>query len=290
MDRDLSVSEGCASEESRDQIMTNFITYIREVYELLERERDLTPSNLNVTALIEHLKQQLLLPFSPVEVREVLSSPHIQRIYPLLLAKLSECERHAELFYARELCQSDHQHGLDRMKQLPSWSIYEALVGQEVHFIRKFTRPERIRTPIVFVGSGPMPLSAVLLHLYTAVDVICLEKDEVAFETSRRLLQRLGLADNVKVVHENGETFDYSACRRVFIASLVTDKKEVLRRIKRTAPDPLVAVRTAEGMRQLMYESVDEAQLEQAGWRLLGRSSPKEGLVVNSTLFMEQRD
>ncbi|TYP74119.1 nicotianamine synthase family protein [Paenibacillus methanolicus] len=289
MDRDLSISVDCVGGETSDQLVANFITYILEVVELLEREHDLTPANVKVTTLIERLKQQVTLQFSPDEIQAVLGNRQIQPLHPRLLAKLSECERHSELFYSRQLCQS-HSLSLDRMTRLPSWGVYETLVGQEIQFIRKYTRQELIRTPIVFVGSGPMPLSAILIHLYTDVDVICLEMDDVAYNASRELLQRLGLENKVKVLHENGETFHYRAFRRVFVASLVSNKAAVLKQIKRTAHDPLVAVRTAEGMRQLIYESVDEEQLDQLGWVLMGRTSTEGSLVINSTLFMEQRE
>ncbi|MNV99991.1 hypothetical protein D3C71_1954280 [compost metagenome] len=76
----------------------------------------------------------------------------------------------------------------------------------------------------------------------------------------------------------------------MFIASLVSCKDRVLEQIRRTSADSLVAVRTAEGIRQLMYEAVDEEAMIAAGWSLLGRTWPKERIVINSTLFYRLAD
>jgi len=133
-----------------------------------------------------------------------------------------------------------------------------------------------------------MPLSSIILHQLSDANVICLEMDSVAYDASCLLLERLGLADKVTVVIGNGSEFDYSSYSQIFVASLVRNKMEVLERIHQTASDPLVAIRTAEGMRQIMYEAIDEVHLNRQGWRILGRTYPQENLVINSTLFLER--
>jgi hypothetical protein len=87
---------------------------------------------------------------------------------------------------------------------------------------------------------------------------------------------------------EHGAAFDYSPYSRIFVASLVQNKPAVLAQIARTASNPLVAVRTAEGMRQIMYEAIDESELSKQGWRILARTWPDAKLVINSTLFLER--
>lgn len=116
--------------------------------------------------------------------------------------------------------------------------------------------------------------------------MICLEFDAAAYEASCSLLQYMGLADRVRVIMEDGATYDYGAYSNVIVASLVRNKLAVLEQISRTSPDCLVAVRTAEEMRQIMYEAIDERQLTALGWRLLARTLPIENLVINSTLFL----
>lgn len=271
----------------RAHTVDDFIALVREVGEVLARETDLSPANEAVTAMIDRLKHRLRMPYTPAEIQSVLRNEHIRRLHRELLVNLSEAESQTELFDARQLCRSG-QSGLDMITRLSYWGIYEALVSRELDLLRRLSREQELSdAPAVFVGSGPLPLSAILLRLYSHMEVICLEIDAAACETSRALLHRLGLEEHVVVLQQNGASFDYSPYRSVFVASLVTNKLQVLEQIRRTRPDALVAVRTAEGMRQLMYETLDETLLQARGWDILERTSPQEGLVINSTLFMK---
>src|SRR5690606_23193484 len=132
------------------------------------------------------------------------------------------------------------------------------------------------------------PLSAIIMHLLGGVDVICIEKDSAAYEASCALLEKMGLMNHVTVVLKDGAEFDYSCYNRASVASLVRNKQEVIEQINRTSDNPLIAVRTAEGMKQIMYESIDEMQLNTQGWRISGRTSPERQLVINSTLFLQR--
>ncbi|MCA0753512.1 nicotianamine synthase [Paenibacillus sp. N4] len=274
----------------RTQTVDNFIALIRETNELLEQQSDLSPANQLVTNIIRRLSLQLRSRYLPEEIQAVLSNEYIRRNQRNLQDKLSEAEFLAELSDSRHLSFKSDESVLDIVTRLPNWDIYMALVSEELSILRQFIgRDDQLaKSPIVFVGSGPLPLSPIILHLFGNVDVICLEIDSAAYEASCVLLERLGLSSNVTVLVENGSEFDYSSCNRIFVASLVRNKTGVLERISRTSPNPLVAVRTAEGIRQIMYEAIDELQLNKQGWRILARTRPEENLVINSTLFLDR--
>ncbi|MFF2093843.1 nicotianamine synthase family protein [Paenibacillus sp. NPDC058174] len=239
--------------------------------------------------MISLLALQLRSNYLPEEVQAVLSNEYIRLHQRKLQDKLSEAEFLTEISDCRHFCKSEAP-GLDSVTRLPNWNIYMALVSQELSILRQILQQDRHieKTPVIFVGSGPMPLSAIILHLLGNMEVTCLELDAVAYEASCTLLEHLGLSSKVTVIKGNGSEFDYSSYNRIFVASLVRNKLEVLEQIRRTSTNPLVAVRTAEGMRQIMYEAVDESQLNEMGWQLAGRTYPVENLVINSTLFLER--
>ncbi|SFD52245.1 Nicotianamine synthase protein [Paenibacillus catalpae] len=272
----------------RMQVINDFIAFIREANELLQREIDLSPANQLVMSMISRLSLQLRSRYLPEEVQAVLSNEYIRLHQRQLQDKLSEAEFLTELSDSRQASKSQ-EPVLDAVKGLPHWPVYVALVRQELSTLHRFTREDRQsdKSPIVFVGSGPMPLSPIILHLLGDVEVICVEMDAVAYEASCSLLEHMGLGNKVSVVLENGSRFDYGSYNRIFVASLVRNKQAVFEQINRTSPSPLVAVRTAEGMKQIMYEAIDETQLQSQGWRILGRTIPDENLVINSTLFLE---
>lgn len=274
--------------ESRMQMVDSFIAFIREANELLQKEVDLSPVNRLVTNMISRLSLQLRTSYLPEEVEAVLNNEYIRSNQRKLQDKLSEAEFLAELSDSRHMHESEGTV-MDIVTRLPNWNIYKALVTGELSTLRRFIREDRQteKSPIVFVGSGPMPLSAIILHLFGEVNVICLEMNAAAYEASRSLLEYLGLGTKVTVVLANGSEFDYCPYSQIFVASLVRNKLAVLEQISRTSPDPVVAVRTAEGMKQIMYESIDESQLNKQGWRIVGKTCPDENLVINSTLFLD---
>ncbi|MWV44661.1 hypothetical protein GRF59_13665 [Paenibacillus sp. HJL G12] len=274
--------------ESGMQRVDSFIAFIREANELLQKETDISPANPLVTDIISHLLLQLRSRYVPEEVQVVLNNEYIRMNQQRLQDKLSEAEFLVELRDSRHFCNLEGP-ALDIVTSLPNWNSYISLVSQELHILRQFIRQDghAKKSPIIFVGSGPMPISPIILHLIGGEEVVCLEMDSVAYDASCKLLEHLSLEDKVTVVMGNGSEFDYSSYSRIFVASLVRNKQAVLEQISRTSGDPLVAVRTAEGMKRIMYEAIDESQLNKQGWRILGRTCPEENLVINSTLFLE---
>jgi len=275
----------------RIQLIDDFIAFIREVNELLQKETDLSPGNQLVSSTISHLMLRLRSHYVPEEVQSVLNNEYIRMNQQQLQDKLAEAEFLVELSDSRDIGQLEGAV-LDSLTRLPNWNVYESLVSQELQMLHQLIGQGKegftYKSPIIFVGSGPLPISPIILNLFGDVEVICVEMDAAAYGASCFLLEYLGLESKVTVVLGNGSEFDYSSYDRIFVASLVRNKQEVLDQISRTSTNPLVAVRTAEGMRRIMYEAIDESQLSKQGWRILGRTSPKESLVINSTLFLER--
>lgn len=275
--------EYCSITEPSKRI-SDLITLVKETYDVLHRESNLTPSNSAITEPISIFTEALRQAYTPEEVKYVMGNVDVATLQKGLLAKLSEAEYQMELFDSRHLC-NQPEFGLASLFQYKNWGNYESLVGEELKQLRRISRPEEIASPIVFVGSGPLPLSAMLLHLRWHVSVICIDIDPDACEAARFMMERINLSDKVRIILGDGAEFDYTNYQHVFIASLVTQKDQVLEQIRRTNPDALVAIRTAEGIRRLMYEAINEEAIAAAGWQLLGRTSPIEHRVINSARF-----
>ncbi|QNK60310.1 nicotianamine synthase family protein [Paenibacillus sp. PAMC21692] len=267
------------------------IRLFKETNERLQHEQDLSPDNAKVSEIIGRLMSRLRSRYLPEEITAVLGDDYIRSNQRKLQDKLSEAEFLAELNDARQLAHGDVSP-LVKLAAMPIWRVYNALVGEELSFLSvlldKHGKTEQ--APIVFVGSGPLPLSPVMLHLFGKTEVVALEKDRGAFEVSRTLLKRMGLESKVIVKLMEGADFNYSAYDVIFVASLVRNKREVLEQISRTTPQALVAVRTAEGIRQIMYEAIDESLLYRLGWDIIGRTSPDGRQVINSTLFLGRNE
>jgi hypothetical protein len=267
----------------------DLIGIVQETFESLLQESDLSPANQRATSIIYRLSNRLRRDYISEDVQSVLSNEYVRSNLSHLREMLSRAEFLAELHDARQMLQADRSVW-DQINHLSYWNIYVSLVGMELDMLRllSWQAEDRANSKVVFVGSGPLPLSPILLHRIGGCKVICLDMDAEAYEASGMLIERAGLGHDVKVIQINGSEFDYSGYNRIFLASLVKNKPSVLNQIARSASKPLVAIRTAVGMKQIMYEAVDESLLIEQDWIIQGRTSPHERLVINSTLFLER--
>jgi L-amino acid N-acyltransferase YncA len=109
---------------------------------------------------------------------------------------------------------------------------------------------------LLFIGSGPFPITAILLHQFTGKRIDCLERNAESAALSSRVLQKLGLASDV-IIHEGeGGSFDLAPYDVVLNALLAKPKRQIMKNIfDRTRPDCKVLCRTSSGLRELLYEA-----------------------------------
>lgn len=113
----------------------------------------------------------------------------------------------------------------------------------------------------LFIGSGPVPVSAILLHEYLGVPVDCADVDPDAVAQSRTLLERLSLKDQIRVALTDGAAVDASRYDMVLIALLAKPKAEILAQVSKSArPDCRIICRTSLGLRTIVYEPMNPAE------------------------------
>jgi len=278
------VTGSCAMRMIRGSLVETLVEAVVHAEAVLSRERDLSPANPLINAVLSRLVGLVGVPYGPEEERAVAADERIGRVRDRLLGKLNEAEGAMELFAAERFGRQPILT-LASLRTFRYYANYEALLRLELdHLAELGLLPAADGGSAVFVGSGPLPLSAILLHAATGLRVACVDSDRAACEAARTLIGRLGLQDALPVVHAAGEDYDYGGHALALVASLVADKRAVVRRICATRPGAGLAVRSADGVRTLLYEPVDEAGLERLGCRKLGQSSGN-GEVINSTLF-----
>ena len=136
--------------------------------------------------------------------------------------------------------------------ELSSYLFYEDakwLIRRELGLVPG--RPRRV----LFIGSGPLPLTAMLVHADSGARVTCLDCDSEAVDRSRCLLSRLGLLREIRVRHGRGEEFPAGGYDLVVVAVLAKPKAPILANVRRTMrPGGHILCRTALGLRSLLYE------------------------------------
>jgi len=253
------------------------------VHALLTNESDLSPRNQKISIALRELVDLLLRSYGSAEAAAILNHPEVAALRISLLDRLSEAESALERFWSQRFRDRKTLHVRD-LKEFLYWRNYERLLGMELKALAAIPRfKAQEHGEIVFVGGGSLPLSAILLHLRTGKPVLCVDADAEASEYAGKLLAKLSLSQ-VSAVHTDGMDFDYGGASAIFIASLTNRKMDVAQRIVETCKEPVVAVRTVDGVRALLYRPADLAALKAAGLSLAGQTKA-HAETINSTLF-----
>jgi hypothetical protein len=164
---------------------------------------------------------------------------------------------------------------LTTVHNYPLYGRFERLIAKEVE-----TAELKAKDRILFIGSGPFPISPILLHEKTGGAVIdCYDSSAEACRTSRELLGKLGMSNVVRVhelagqdaelptVDSPGELGVYDA---IVVALLAQPKRALLHRIWLSNPGAKVILRTSDGNRRLLYAGMDVSTLDRAHFTQTG--------------------
>ncbi len=259
------------------------VQLVLDTYEILNRESDLSPANSVINDVLSRLVRTVCEFHGLKNSSAILKHRNIQSVLPHFHALLSKAEGLMEKYYATQLSRYDTV-SLGELIRFMYWENYVTLVREEMNVLQK-VMPEYHGKPIAFIGSGPLPLSAILLHIYTKSPVACLDLDSEAVSLSRKLIEKLDLQDCVQVVETAGEEADYESYPIVYIASLVQNKASIFERIFSTRSEALLAVRSTEGVYQLLYDPVSSNDIQQAGLKVLAKTTANQHMI-NTTLFL----
>lgn len=268
-----------------EQKIEEMIEAYGTAYAVLCRERDLSPRNPLINETLLSLVANVSRAYSDAEDARILGDARVRAIRGPMLEKLGAAETEMEFFYA-EVFGRRAALRLDDLRSFPYWDHYVALVATEMRGLAAACSSCAVGTSesVAFVGAGPFPLSVFLLQREMGTAVTCLDKDETACAAAMRLVRLLGLEGQIAFRAVDGARHDYRRHPLVFVASLVPNKREVIVQIQRTRPGAVVALRSVDGVRQLLYEAVDEGEVAALGCSFLGRTIA-DHQIINSTLF-----
>ncbi|KAG8079246.1 hypothetical protein GUJ93_ZPchr0007g5989 [Zizania palustris] len=228
-----------------------------------------------------------------VEDEEEAQLQLVQKITGLAtaIAKLPSLSPSPEAHYSDLL--AAHDNPLDHLSLFPYFNNYIKLSQLEYGLLARHV-PGPPPSRVAFVGSGPLPLSSLVLavsHLpATSFDNydICGEANERA----RRLVRaddRLGSRMSFHTSDVAHVTRDLGAYDVVFLAALVGMAAEEKARVVEhlgwhMAPGAALVVRSAHGARGFLYPVVDPEEIRRGGFDVLAVHHP-EGEVINSVII-----
>lgn len=195
------------------------------------------------------------------------------------MSVINSCELSSQIINSQELCdlhsicsQAEYQmeqyrvnrllHSKDiknELEKFPYRNNYADLTKLEYHSI--LSQLESCKN-LLFVGSWPLPLTAIILTQKYDMHCVLVERDEIAVQTSQKIIEKLWLQRQIEVIHSDFLNFSnntpYDA---IILASLLfcwgeTDKK-ILSHLTSQLNFQLAVIRSVEWVRQLLYQKVN---------------------------------
>lgn len=258
---------------------------VHRVYQRLATADSLEPCD-EVNKLFSELVRISLSPLHSSEAARMLADPVLDAIRENLWRVCARGEFELERQWSTRVVESEDAWA--ELKRFPYYGNYEKLARLEVAALQgAAARPlERV----LFVGSGPLPLTSILLARHHGLRVDNVEMDERAFRVSRHLSERLGLAHQLGYRHADVMTCsdlgDYDC---VFLAALVgmnpREKTALLQHLGACMkPGALLLARSSARLRALLYPEVDIGRLQPFLPRM--EIHPHDE-IVNSVLIAE---
>lgn len=226
------------------------------IHRALKGRPDLRPS-ADVNRLFKRLVALTL--DGPAELAErVLASPEVRAIRPELQELCARGEFELETHWSDRVAEAaDPRLELARF---PYYRHYELATRMEAACL--FSVRRRFVRRVLFAGSGPLPLTSVLLAREHGIQVDNVEVDAEACRRGARLAARLGLSDRLRFFH--ADVLDYEPDGEhdaVFLAALAgldeAAKNRLLSRLRGLMPESsLLVIRSAHRLRALVYPAV----------------------------------
>jgi GNAT superfamily N-acetyltransferase len=162
----------------------------------------------------------------------------------------------------------------------PFYERFDFLVRREIALLAD-THPQRI----LFIGSGPLPISAILMHLQTGLPVDCVARDSGAAAISRQVVENCGFSSLVRIQGRADADYDVSDYDLVMVGLLVRPKKAIFRKLrKRCRPGCEILCRTSHGLRRLICEATSDRDMR--GFHIK-KQHIAEGEQTISTCWLE---
>jgi hypothetical protein len=142
------------------------------------------------------------------------------------------------------------------VERYPLYQRFAALISNEVRLAG--LKPG---DSVTVIGSGPFPISAILLSRSFGMNVIAIDRDPSAAKLSRDVLRKLGLEKAVRVELAEGQRLAMNGSSAAIIALLAQPKAAILQNVFEHECCESVICRTSHGLRQALYCPTDSAAL-----------------------------
>ncbi len=208
-----------------------------------------------INKCINDLEKTLLSDdFSPDQEKELLAFMFSEKMLPLFQRSYEVFETKLEIEFANKIISIN----ANSQQEFKTYLLYKRFVGliQNEIKLADITSQDKI----LFIGSGPIPITAILLHKLSGCEVDCCEKIEESAVLSKKVIEKLGYGNYINVINKEGAKVNYSDYTVVLIALLAKPKDLLLKETWDSVKKGVrIICRTSNLVRQAFYETTNES-------------------------------
>lgn len=265
---------------------TFYIHALKAIHAGLLNVPDLSPQP-KVNALFSELVE-LILQIPEDQADALIQDPGIAALTPSFRALASEGESLLEKHWAT-ICGAS-EDAWKVLEDFPYYKQYKELAQYEYESMK--ASGVDVSRKIAYIGSGPLPLTAILWAKEYGMHIDAFDCDAQACSVSSALIHTLGLSEQVLVQHAN--VYDltiFSEYTAVCVAALVGDTEEekvsVVRHIVSCGtPGTSICVRSVEGLGALVYPKF---MCNDVSETLLVAAPPKPKKTINTIFILKKK-
>ena len=181
-------------------------------------------------------------------IEEVLYNTELEPAFDIITRYRSQYYAMIENEQAHSILES--QHPWDVLENVSYFSNYLQLA--QVEYDGGGLKPG---DRVVFLGSGPLPLTLIVLCHQYGLKGIGIEQDPERVNLSRKVLSKLGLSDQIKIIKGNHQSLPLKEkCELIMVAAQAEPKKDIFDHLADVSPSgTVISYRTYEkGLRRLL--------------------------------------
>jgi hypothetical protein len=261
------------------------IAELRLTYTLvrdLSQEEVLQNASPQLCAAFERLDKLAALDVDEKSIDKITKSSELSSLLPVISRFRFSYNLKLEIEKARSLLESSNP-----WKTLQSFTFYPNYMHlANTEYAGACLKPEDC---VLFLGSGPLPLSLITLCHEHGVRGVGIEQDRERADLSREVISRLGLSGSIMIIEGNHFSLPLKSSFDLYmVAAQAEPKKEIFEYLAKTLPEgSKVSYRIYEkGFRKILDDNM-HFELP-AGFKEYLRVQP-EPPVNNTVVFLRKK-
>lgn len=257
------------------------VKLIDETYNILKQQKDYSPKNMTVNLALGRFVETLLEKnkSSKSYCNKVMSDEKVAPFIDSLRNMCQKAECEMESFWAKYF-ENTPDLSFSCLKDFWYYKQYKQIIKNESSMIE--THSLNIKN-VAFIGSGPLPMSAIILNNRKNINIDLIDRDNLAIERSKKICEKL--CSSCHLFCESAINIDYKKYDLVFVASMVEDKIALFNKLYNDDVKYII-VRDAEKFSEIFYHKLEPKLFEKYAIKDFIKG---DDLTVNSSYLLKRK-